>query len=165
MRTLRRASAVLLVLWSLSFSLHVLASAQSNALTELKGQLICQCGCNLVLASCQDMMECTVAAGMVQEISEKLSNGLSSSEIVQSFIARYGKPVLAAPTTRGFDLTAWVTPFLAVVVGLVVLYFVLRQFVEYGRRKLMHEAAGLQLEGKAAERFRAQLEEDLKDFV
>jgi len=153
------------MLWSFSFSFPLVAAAQSNALTELKGQLICQCGCNLVLASCQDMMECTVAVDMVQEISEKLANGSSSSEIVQGFIARYGKPVLAAPTTKGFDLTAWVMPFLAVVVGLIVLYFVLRQFVEHGRRKLAQEAAGPRLEGEAAERFRAQLEEDLKDYV
>lgn len=144
------------VLMLLLFSAPMLALSQSDPLRELKGQLICQCGCNLVLASCQDMMECTVAVDMVQEISEKLSQGSSAGAIVQGFIARYGKPVLAAPTTKGFDLTAWVTPFLAVGVGLIVLYFVLRQFVEYGRQKL---------EGEAAERFRAQLEEDLKHYV
>lgn len=165
MKTLLRGSLVALLLSSLSFSLPALTATPSNALTELKGQLICQCGCNLVLASCQDMMECTVAADMVQEISEKLAAGLSSPEIVQGFVARYGKPVLAAPTTQGFDLTAWVTPFLAVVVGLIVLYFVLRQFVEYGRKRLAEETAEPRLEGEAAERFRAQLEEDLKKYV
>lgn len=164
MRALQRGSVALLFL-GLSFALPVLAVAQSSALTELKGKLICQCGCNLVLASCQDMMECTAAAGMVQEISEKLAAGMSSNEIVQGFVTRYGKPVLAAPTTQGFDLTAWVTPFLAIAVGLVVLYFVLRQFVEYGQQKLAQEATRPQLEGEATERFRAQLEEDLKDFV
>ena len=35
----------------------------------------------------------------------------------------YGETLLAAPTKKGFNLTAWVTPFLAILVGgcLVVL--------------------------------------------
>lgn len=163
MKALQRGSVALLFL-GLSFSLSVLAVAQSDALRELKGKLICQCGCNLVLASCQDMMECAAAAEMVQEISEKLAAGVSSNEIVQGFVTRYGKPVLAAPTTQGFDLAAWVTPFLAVIGGLVVLYFVLCQFVKRGQ-ELAQGATEPKLEGEAAERFRAQLEEDLKGYV
>jgi cytochrome c-type biogenesis protein CcmH len=43
---------------------------------------------------------------------------------MQSFAAKYGATVLAAPTTHGFDLVAWIAPFavfLAAMLGTVLL--------------------------------------------
>ena len=44
--------------------------------------------------------------------------------IVDSFVARYGKKVLSAPTTKGFDLSAWIMPFVMLCLGLVVVAWV-----------------------------------------
>ena len=36
---------------------------------------------------------------------------MSDKQILDSFAAKYGATVLAAPTTQGFDLVAWIAPF------------------------------------------------------
>jgi cytochrome c-type biogenesis protein CcmH/NrfF len=36
---------------------------------------------------------------------------MSDQEIFSAFTAKYGATVLAAPTTQGFDLVAWIAPF------------------------------------------------------
>ncbi len=37
--------------------------------------------------------------------------GMTDQQIFDSFVAKYGATVLAAPTTHGFDLVAWIAPF------------------------------------------------------
>lgn len=49
---------------------------------------------------------------------------MSNQQILDSFAAKYGATVLAAPTTRGFDLVAWIAPgavFLAALLGTILL--------------------------------------------
>src|SRR5512143_1486171 len=67
-------------------------------------QLICQCGCNEQLSVCS-MQNCSSATPMRAEIRERLQKGDTVDQIVDSFVARYGKKVLSAPTTTGFDLS------------------------------------------------------------
>ncbi len=40
-----------------------------------------------------------------------IAAGTSDQQILDSFVAKYGATVLAAPTTHGFDLVAWIAPF------------------------------------------------------
>lgn len=40
-----------------------------------------------------------------------MASGASDKEILASFATKYGATVLAAPTTQGFDLVAWIAPF------------------------------------------------------
>ena len=62
------------------------------------------------------------------EIAKELDDGDSDDSIVSHFTAKYGIAVLSAPPAAGFNLTAWVAPFLALALGgLLVIYFV-RQF-------------------------------------
>ena len=46
-----------------------------------------------------------------------MSQGKGKEEIIAAFVARYGEKVLSAPTTSGFNLAAWIMPFLAILVG------------------------------------------------
>jgi cytochrome c-type biogenesis protein CcmH len=144
----------------------VAAPALADDLSDLKDQLICQCGCNLVLASCQDMMECGPAQQMTDELASRLAAGETPAQITASLVARYGKAVLAAPPKAGFDLTAWITPFVALIAGLIVLYFIVHQLARQGQQ---HRDEAVDSEpGPSAEeleRFRESLQEDLKDYI
>ncbi len=82
-------------------------------------RLVCQCGCSEQLTVCA-MQNCSSATPMRAEISERLQKGESVESIVESFVARVGKKVLSAPTMTGFDITAWIMPFLILCQGLVV---------------------------------------------
>ena len=91
---------------------------------EAAEQLICQCGgCTEQLSVCA-MQNCHSATPMRAEIREKLAQGVPIPEIVASFVKTFGKQVLSAPTMEGFDLTAWVMPFVMLVLGLVLVSWI-----------------------------------------
>jgi cytochrome c-type biogenesis protein CcmH len=46
-----------------------------------------------------------------EELRTAIAAGKSDKEIFDWFVAKYGATVLAAPTTQGFDLVAWIAPF------------------------------------------------------
>ena len=48
-----------------------------------------------------------------------LPKALPREAILASFVTRYGEKVLSAPTASGFNLAAWVTPFLVILIGAV----------------------------------------------
>ena len=83
---------------------------------EVEESLSCQCGCGLTVHSCNHL-QCGFAVPAKQTIADQMSQGKGKEEIVAAFVARYGEKVLSAPTTSGFNLVAWITPFLAILVG------------------------------------------------
>ncbi len=96
--------------------------AQNDISREYKeacDRLVCQCGCNEQLSVCA-MQNCSSATPMRAEIRERLQNGESVDRIVESFVARYGAQVRSAPTMKGFDITAWIMPFVMLCLGAVV---------------------------------------------
>ncbi len=60
-------------------------------------------------------------------IREKLSQGQTSEQIEEYFVAQYGERVLGAPRPAGLNLLVYAAPLLAVVSGGGILYLVLRQ--------------------------------------
>ena len=88
-----------------------------------------------------------------------MKNGETKDQVLSYFVTQYGEKVLAAPTKKGFNLTAWVTPFLAVGAGGTVVYFVLREWI--GNRRTRQESetpAGVDL-GSYGERIDRELEQ------
>jgi cytochrome c-type biogenesis protein CcmH len=73
---------------------------------------------------------------------------------LQSFVQKYGTTVMAAPTTTGFNRVAWVMPYLALVLGLVTVVFVVRHW--RGRPLILSSGAVTPVGGMELERFRAQ---------
>ncbi len=82
----------------------------------VESALTCQCGCGLTIHSCNHL-QCGFAVPAKQEIARLVSESKSKLEILSQFTAKYGEKVLSAPTFSGFNLVAWVMPFLAVLVG------------------------------------------------
>ena len=50
-------------------------------------------------------------AGAHNELRAGIAAGSTDKEILDTFVGKYGAVVLAAPTTHGFDLVAWIAPF------------------------------------------------------
>jgi cytochrome c-type biogenesis protein CcmH len=90
---------------------------------EAAAQLVCQCGCHEQLTVCA-MQNCPSATPMRAEIREKLQAGIAVEKIVDGLVARIGKQALAAPTLKGFDLTAWIMPFAVFALGLMVVSWI-----------------------------------------
>lgn len=99
------------------------ASNASERFTSLGHQLMCTCGCAQMLGECNHV-GCPESGRMRQELSAAIAAGASDKEILTSFASKYGATVLAAPTTKGFDLVAWIAPvavFAAALLGTILL--------------------------------------------
>ena len=94
---------------------------------ELGHQLMCICGCGQILLECNHV-GCPASDGMRNELMTAVSRGDSDSLVEQAFVQKYGPTVLAAPTTTGFDRTAWIMPFAALLVGCVLLVYIVRSW-------------------------------------
>jgi cytochrome c-type biogenesis protein CcmH/NrfF len=77
---------------------------------NLNHRLMCTCGCAEILGECNHV-GCPNSTGELDELSQGIAAGQSDQQIFDSFVAKYGAVVLAAPTTHGFDLVAWIAPF------------------------------------------------------
>jgi cytochrome c-type biogenesis protein CcmH len=86
------------------------ATDAGSRYTDLNHRLMCTCGCAQVLGECNHV-GCPNSAGELDELRAGIASGESDKEILASFVAKYGATVLAAPTTQGFDLVAWIAPF------------------------------------------------------
>lgn len=91
----------------------------------IAGKLSCYCGTcpHLVVSQCG----CSKADEIKSEIKKMIGQGMSEEQIIQNFIAEHGQTVLAAPPRSGFNLTAWMLPFLAFLAGGFVLFTFLKR--------------------------------------
>jgi len=60
---------------------------------------------------------------MREELVAAVDRGYADNTILQSFVEKYGTVVLAAPTTRGFNRIAWIMPYLALILGITLVVF------------------------------------------
>lgn len=86
--------------------------------------LVCQCGCTMAVAVC----DCGTADEFRKEILAMMDQGQSTDAILASYVAKYGEKVLTAPTKRGFNLTAWILPFVALALGGLLVITLLRRW-------------------------------------
>jgi cytochrome c-type biogenesis protein CcmH len=86
------------------------ATDASSRYNNLNHRLMCTCGCAQILGECNHV-GCPNSSGELDELRTGIAAGTSDKDILDSFVGKYGAIVLAAPTTHGFDLVAWIAPF------------------------------------------------------
>ncbi len=136
------------------------ARADDTTVSSISNQLICQCGCTLVLANCTHD-GCMSRDTMTTLIKQKLAQGQSEEQIIQFFVAQYGEQVLAEPPKRGFNLVAWIAPFAAILAGGGIIYILIRKWVRQGRQS---QSMGMLETEEGDDEYQHQLEEELEEF-
>jgi len=144
--------AVLLAAVSLGQSASQL---QTEAVRRVGAKLACLCGCNNTVADCQ-MIECHYASPARKRIAELQAAGRSDAQIIDEFIQKNGKQALAAPPAEGFNLLAWVMPFVAIAAGLGMIWVFIQRF-----RKPMPASNAL-ADTATLSHYQEQIERDLK---
>jgi cytochrome c-type biogenesis protein CcmH len=86
------------------------AAGPSNRYSDLNHRLMCTCGCAEILGECNHV-GCSNSTEELALLRAGIAAGKSDKEILDSFVAKYGAVVLAAPSKEGFDLVAWIAPF------------------------------------------------------
>ena len=104
---MRAAEAAVLAV-AVCFSMG--ATDSSARYHDLNHRLMCTCGCAQLLGECNHV-GCPSSGQELSELSADIATGMSDQQIFSAFTAKYGATVLAAPTTQGFDLVAWIAPF------------------------------------------------------
>lgn len=159
---LRRVAVRMVVLVVTLITVWTSAATAAPPSSAVSDKIICQCGCGAVLTNCPHQ-ECGWGVPAKLFISEQLGNGKTVDELVQYYVSQYGEKVLAAPTKRGFNVVAWVTPFVGLVIGAVGIYFLVHLWAR--RREDEAVGAGPVVPPIASESPQSQkLEDELRDF-
>ena len=86
------------------------ATDAGSRLVDLDHRLMCTCGCAEILGECNHV-GCQNSTEELNLLRAGIAAGKNDQQILDTFVAKYGAVVLAAPTTHGFDLVAWIAPF------------------------------------------------------
>ena len=85
---------------------------------------------------------------------------LKPGSIIEVFKERYGLIILSAPPASGFHLTAWVVPFIALLLGAFVTWQVLRAW----RRQTEASETATATVTPISDAQRARIEKELRDL-
>lgn len=142
--------------------LGLMSAAPAAAATakDVSARLACQCGCGMVLETCASAMpECGWAAPARQTIERLSDQGRTAEQIEAYFVKQYGEQVLAAPTKKGFNLTAWIIPFAALGAGLITVGLLVNLWV----RRSAAEASG-SAEVELDPEYLSRLQQEIDEF-
>jgi len=101
-------------------------SATTLGQREVEESLTCQCGCGLTVAACNHL-ECSFAVPVRKNITESLARGETGEQILERYMREYGEKVLSSPVPEGFNLLAWIGPYLAIVVAGTAMFVFFRR--------------------------------------
>jgi cytochrome c-type biogenesis protein CcmH/NrfF len=138
-------------------------AAARPTVQEMAEGLTCQCGCGLTVANCNHPT-CGFSVPMRTEIAAMIKRGMSREEILQSFRRKYGEKILSAPTTQGFNLLAWVMPYVMVGAGVLLIGFAVSRWHrgEESSGTPPEKAGGGRADDKFDSDLRRKLESDLR---
>jgi cytochrome c-type biogenesis protein CcmH len=126
---------------------------------DLEESLTCQCGCGLTVLACNHP-NCPSAGPLRQEIRAQMGLGKSKAEILTYFRNKYGEKILSAPTITGFNVVAWVMPFVLMILGGLIVGVAIMRWSSHTRQ----ESAAEQHSARPPSPYDKILEKELKDF-
>src|SRR5512141_700229 len=129
MRNLKMKLILLGVIVFASLLIVSVAYAQSKVPTDndvirVAKQLYCPVCPNTPL----DVCETKACEDWRAQIRDQLSEGWTDQQIIDYFVAQYGERVLAEPKRKGFTSLVWLLPVIVVLVGLGIVYEILRNW-------------------------------------
>jgi cytochrome c-type biogenesis protein CcmH len=139
------------------------AADPEDQVREIAAQLRCPVCQNLSVADSPSEL----ANQMRGVIRDRLRAGQTQEQIQAYFVEKYGEWVLLAPTKTGFNLLAWVLPFVGVLAGGAAVAVLVRR---WSGPEGAAEGAGPPAEDAAPPdtedaRYRDRLRRELEDFA
>ena len=132
-RTLQAGTLAVAVCFSMG------ASDAGARYDHLNHQMMCSCGCGQVLGECNHV-GCPTSPVQLAELRTAINAGMTDPQVFDSFVAKYGATVLAAPRTHGFDLVAWIAPFAVFAAALLGTILLVRHW-SVGKKEAVQQAS------------------------
>ena len=93
---------------------------RSELQRRLEGEIMCTCGCQQIMGSCQMRPNCGHYDAQNVRLTGYIAEGKDYDAIKASFVQEFGgQAVLAAPLDQGFNRLAWLFPYLAAAAALI----------------------------------------------
>ena len=141
----------------LSLAGFVSAEVTQERVRDVAKGLACLCG------TCPrrplDECACGWADQKRERIAEALKAGQDNEAIVAGFVAEFGQEVFVTPPAEGFNLSAWIMPAMALLLGAMVVWAVLRNW----SRHRAAPAEGRSPEIEDDDKYRSRLERELRE--
>ncbi len=139
-----------------AFSLAALAAPQNTEETarELEAMLIAPCCWSQPVS--QHYSE--AADQIRREVREFLAAGKSKQEILDYYVSMYGERILASPRPRGFNLLAYVLPWVFLLTGTAIVVIFLKKQVRQLREKQPFDA----VRGPLDEQYMRSVENEIR---
>jgi len=140
------------------------ASAQELPMSrgDVEEGLTCQCGCGLTVHACNHL-QCSFAIPVRKDIAESLERGETGQQILDRYAQKYGEKVLSSPIATGFNVLAWIAPYVAVAVGGILIVFAIRRMA-HRSAELPHAAPDEHSSDPASQQQLARLREEIEEF-
>lgn len=132
---------------------------------ELSDKFMCLCGCGSTIKTCP-MEKCGFAIPFRKELYDRIQKGETREQIINYFVGKHGQQILSAPTKKGFNLIAWITPFAAIIIvgfliNKIINKWTVGQKSEDRRQKPpLSEVKGSEIDDK----YRKVLNKELEEF-
>jgi cytochrome c-type biogenesis protein CcmH/NrfF len=115
MRPLARISQIGLLALLLVFTMG--SADIAVRYNDLGHKMMCACGCGQILIECNHL-GCPDSDRMLGELRTAISKGESDTAILETFQAKYGPTILAAPMLTKFNIVAWIVPPVVLLIGI-----------------------------------------------
>lgn len=130
---------------------------------ELCDKFMCLCRCGSTIKTCPHE-DCGFAIPFKKELIEKIQKGETREQIISYFVGKYGQQILSAPPKKGFNLTAWITPFAAIIVMGYLMKQVIDKWIAKGH---IHEEEIKKIEeeiSQSSDKYKNLLKKELEEF-
>lgn len=127
---------------------------------NLNHRLMCTCGCAQILGECNHV-GCPNSSEELDLLRGSMANGDPDKKIFDTFAAKYGATVLAAPPASGFNLVAWIAPFAVFAAALLGTILLVRHW-SIGKSELVPQPADYEMDA-LRERIRRETSEETEE--
>ena len=118
-------------------------------------RLACLCGgCKNSVGSCP-MLGCHYATPAREKIRKMQAAGFSDQQIADAFVRERGIQALVTPPAEGFNVLAWVMPFVAIGLGLLAISIFIKRF---GAKRAAAGVPGI--DSEVLDRYHEQIEKE-----
>jgi len=106
------------------------ARDDDSLVQAIEHRIHCTCGCNLDVFTCRTTdFTCATSPAMHRAVMAKLDSNMTAAQVVDACERQYGQSILMQPPKRGFNWTAYVTPFVALGLGALLLGAWMRSWI------------------------------------
>ena len=141
----------------LSFILITFMSSAAVALTQ--GEVEESLTCYACPGEPLNIDRCSGGDQMRAAIRKMIDEGKTKKEILDSFVGQFGEGILTIPPKKGFNLVAYIFPFIGLIFGVIIALVIAKRWSESGK---IHDAPDKKTEEIMDENMKKKIENELK---